>query len=95
MNERVREVVWSLAASAAAVLCLIGWSLEPARPAGPVVSEQALCDEVRAGASPLRVAVLVQGGAAVHGGVQAAASSYVAGEGLRSSIVTACTSVGA
>lgn len=90
------DTIWTLAAAAAAVLVVIAWSIAPpAAPAGPRVSEQALCAEARTGVSTLRMAVLVRQGGAVHSGVLAAASRYATGEGLLSTVVTACVSVGA
>jgi hypothetical protein len=91
-----RPLAWPIAATVAAVLFAVAWSIAPqAAPAGPVVSEHTLCDEARAGTSTLRMTVLVQQGAAVHGGVQVAASRYAAGQGLLSEVRDACTSVGA
>ncbi len=95
-RERMQRMLWTMAATVAAALVVLAWSITPqAAPAGPVVSERTLCDEARAGASTLRVAVLVQQGAAVHGGVQVAASRYAAGQGLISEVRDACASVGA
>jgi hypothetical protein len=96
MSRPIREIVWSAAATVAAAMVAIGWYLQPPRPAAPpVATEQALCDEARAGASPLRVAALVQQGIAMHSGVAVAAGRYATGQGILTEVRDACASVGA